>query len=120
MRIAYVRGRIANPPTILAVSLVGLVGMPTVTFLQQLLIRPHHFSGRSGDGGGTCLTAVEGKRLTVTVVLNDGWRRQRSSSMTVVARGGDSDRVGWSAGSLFDQNSQSKIVKTPEYVLKYT
>jgi hypothetical protein len=52
------------------------------------------------DGEETCLTAMEGKRLTAMVVLDDGGQQQRSSLTKVVATGGNSDEVGWSAGSL--------------------
>jgi hypothetical protein len=89
---------ISNPPIILAVSFVE---MPTVPFLQQLLIRPHHFSGPSGDGGETRLTAVEGKRSMATVVLDDEGRRQRFSSTMVAGTSSDRNGRGWSA-RLFD------------------
>jgi hypothetical protein len=48
LRIAYVRGWLVNPPTILVISLVMTLMDP---FLQQLLIRQHHFSGHSSNGG---------------------------------------------------------------------
>jgi hypothetical protein len=43
--------------------------------------------------------AVEGKRSTATVVLDNGGRRQRSSLTMVAVTGGDSDGIGWNVGS---------------------
>jgi hypothetical protein len=72
-----------------------------VPFLKQLLIRPHHFSGRSGEGGETRLTAVEGKRLTAVegkrstamVVLDDGG--PRPAAVLYDDGGGDEQRQRW-------------------------
>ncbi len=89
---------ICTPPIILVASLVS---MPTVPFLEQLLIRPHHFSDPSGDGGETCLTAVEGKRSMAMVILDDVGRQQQSSLTMVAATSSNSNGRGWSA-RLFD------------------
>ncbi len=71
-----------------------------VPFLQKLLIRPNPFSGRSGDGGETCLMAVKGKRSTATVFLDNGGQQQLSSLTTVAATGSNSNGGGWSASYL--------------------
>jgi hypothetical protein len=54
-----------------------------------------------GDGGEMRLTAVEGKRLMATVILDDVGRRQRSFLTMVAATSSDSNGRGWSA-RLFD------------------
>jgi hypothetical protein len=80
MRIAYVRGRIVNPPSILVISLVG---MPMVSFFPQHFDQttPFQRSQRrwGGDaldgGGGEALggnSCSQGQRMAAVVLFDSG------------------------------------------------
>jgi hypothetical protein len=65
--------------------------------------------GPNNDAPPQLATATPDGRRCPTVVLKDGGQRQRSSSMTVAAMGGNSDGVGWSARLLLLLISMVKV-----------